>query len=69
MNSDVIGIVLAVVIVVALLSFMAVVLLTCISLAKTRLVTVFGYVAIGLLALVAVLAALASLGLPRTMPY
>ena len=55
MMQGVIGVVLVVAIVAALLGFMATVMLTCIALAKTRLVTIFGYVVVGVLALVAVL--------------
>jgi hypothetical protein len=56
----VIGVVLVVAIVAALLGFMAAVMLTCIAMAKTRLVTIFGYVVIGVLALVALLSVLLS---------
>ena len=66
-GGQVFGLVLAVAVIAALLGFMATVMLTCIALAKTRLVTVMGYVVIGLLVLVAlaalVLSAVPGMGL------
>lgn len=60
--------ILAAAFIVVLLAFIATVMLTCMTLAKTRAVTVMAWVVIGLCALV-VLSLLTVLNLPFFMPY
>ena len=61
--------ILAGVVIVVLLAFIATVMLTCMTLAKTRVVTVMGWVVIGLCALIIVLALLTVLNVPWLTPY
>ena len=56
-------------VIVVLLGFIATVMLTCMTLAKTRVVTVMGWVVIGLCALIIVLSLLTVLNLPWFTPY
>ena len=63
MHSDVVEVIVVVSVAAGLLGFAAAVLLTCISLAKTRLVSVISYVTIALFAVAAVVMVLSALGL------